>query len=242
MSTIAAITVWHLFASFLWISPPTPLRQIVPGNMLSAYMLPWFGQSWSVFAPEPINGAYTFAVRAKVLNEVGEVEETDWVTPTDVEYGLAHHNLFPPRAANLGYHASSGVKDRWSRLTAEQQEITSLNYFEGDAWLGRLRDDLLAQSADNEDAVIDYIVAEQVAAGYATQVAVAVWGDEVVQVQFKATRQNIVPFAQRNDEDAKRPAPQIASTGWRGLLIRDQQDSAPFDEIFAGERQKEASK
>src|SRR5690625_7741122 len=54
--TLVAVlfTAFHVFATFLWIAPSSPLRAVVPGNALQSYMIPMFGQSWSVFAPEPI--------------------------------------------------------------------------------------------------------------------------------------------------------------------------------------------
>src|SRR5690625_8051402 len=50
--TLAAVlfTAFHVFATFLWIAPSSALRDVVPGNALESYMIPMFGQSWSVFA------------------------------------------------------------------------------------------------------------------------------------------------------------------------------------------------
>ncbi|WP_256999506.1 DUF5819 family protein, partial [Microbacterium sp. SZ1] len=47
------LTLWHVGASFLWIAPYSALREIPTQEVLAGYMLPMFGQSWSVFAPEP---------------------------------------------------------------------------------------------------------------------------------------------------------------------------------------------
>ena len=80
-----ALTGFHLFATFLWIAPSSALREVIPGDLLSKYMIPMWGQSWSVFAPEPINGDYYFDVRAVVSTPDGGEETTDWVRATDVE-------------------------------------------------------------------------------------------------------------------------------------------------------------
>ena len=85
-----ALTGFHLFASFLWIAPSSTLREVIPGNLLSQYMIPMWGQSWSVFAPEPINGDYYFDVRAVVSTPDGGEETTDWVRATDVELDCTH--------------------------------------------------------------------------------------------------------------------------------------------------------
>src|SRR5690625_2115613 len=65
--TLVAVlfTAFHVFATFLCIAPSSPLRDVVPGNALQSYMIPMFGQSWSVFAPEPINGDYRLQIRSE---------------------------------------------------------------------------------------------------------------------------------------------------------------------------------
>lgn len=224
-------TAWHVFASFLWIAPITPLRELVPGNALTSYMIPWYGQSWSVFAPEPINGDYRFKVRALVLEKDGTEKETEWVSATDVELAMSRHNLLPPRAAGLGTHQSSLLKGAYDGLTAEQRETAALNYFEGDAWLGRMQEAMNAQGTD-DSAVVRYIVQERYSDAYATQVARALWGDLVIRVQYESSRQNIIPFAERNDPDAVRPDEQVALTGWRGLITMPDQSGDDFADVF----------
>jgi hypothetical protein len=205
-------TAWHIFASFLWIGPVTPLRDLVPGNLLTSYMIPWYGQSWSVFAPEPINGDYRFKVRALVANEDGSTRETEWISASDVEMSMSRHNLFPPRASALGTHQASLLKGAYDRLSPAQRATAALNYFEGDAWLGRMQN-AMNEQGDDQGLVVAYIVQERYSDAYATQVARAVWGDSVIRVQFQVLRQNIIPFAQRNNPDAVRPPEQIADTG-----------------------------
>ncbi|WP_233570659.1 DUF5819 family protein [Frigoribacterium sp. PhB24] len=230
---LCLLTAWHVFASFLWISPPTAMRQVVPGNALESYMIPWFGQSWSVFAPEPINGDYRFEVRALVSSTDGkDAAVTKWVSATDVEQSMAQHHLFPPRAAGLGVHAASALKGAWDGLSAEQQDTARLNYFDGDAWLGRMRTAMLQQQADSTAEVNEYIVRERYADAYATQIAEATWGPDVIRVQYRASRQNVIPYEDRNDADAERPAPQIAATGWRGLITLPRQDQDEFAQTF----------
>ncbi len=224
---------WHIFASFLWISPPTPLRELVPGNALHSYMIPWYGQSWSVFAPEPINGDYALRVRALVDKGEGKDDEvTEWVNATAIEQSWATHHLFPPRAAGLSVRQASSFKDAWSGLTAEQQQTAGLNYFKGDAWLGRMRDAMLAKGGEKKK-VITYIVQERYSDAYATQVARAVWGEHVIRVQYEVTRQNVIPFALRHDPDATRPKVQHTPTGWRGLITMPGQDQEAFAAVFA---------
>lgn len=227
------VTAWHVFASFLWISPPSELRKVVPGNVLTEYMIPFYGQSWSVFAPEPINGDYSFHVRAILNNNKGDIESTEWFNATQVEASMSRYNLFPPRAANLSMQQASKLLNNWKRLSAEQKDIVKLGYYEGEAWLGRLHATLNETTKETETLVTDYIVQERYAAAYATQVAYALWGEEdVINVQFRVQRQNIIPFEERHNPDAQRPEAEIADLGWRGTLEMNYQTSEQFEKIF----------
>lgn len=237
-------TVWHVFASFLWISPPSELRNIVPGDALASYMMPWYGQSWSVFAPAPINGDYKFEVRAIIEDGVDNAgmsayTATDWVDATEAELSMSEYNLFPPRAAMLSTQQATKLLNLWKKLTPKQKEVVALGFYEGDAWLGRMQD-TLTEAGGQPQTVTDYIVQERYTAAYATQVANAVWGEgRVSQVQFRVSRQDIIPFEERNDPDAVRPAPEAADTGWRGLIVMPGQSSENFARVFAGLAAKE---
>ncbi|MCK8469052.1 DUF5819 family protein [Microbacterium sp. KSW4-16] len=236
MLAVTLFAAWHIFASFLWISPPSELRTVVPGNLLSSYMLPWFGQSWSVFAPEPINGDYKLLVRAIVADAPDGGSEstysaTEWVDATQVELSMSQYNLFPPRAAILSTQQATKLLNLWKTLKPEQKDITALGYYEGDAWLARMREAL--NEYGDERNVTNYIVQERYTTAYATQVAYAVWGENAVtQVQFQVSRQNIIPFEERNNPSAERPEPVIADTGWRGTIVLEGQSTADFAETF----------
>lgn len=233
LALVAAFTAWHLFASFLWIAPVSTVRQVIPGDLLTRYMIPWFGQSWSVFAPDPINGDYRFVVRALVQPPQGKAYVTDWVSASKVEQSMSEHNLFPPRAANAAVHQASVQKLAYDRLTPAQHKTAALNYFEGNVWLGRM---MVAMTSSNQNAnkgaVIDYVIAERYSDAYATQVARAIWGNQVIRVQYEVSRQNIVPFNERNNPSQPRPPVQLAPTGWRGLIVLPDQSQSDFRAIF----------
>ncbi|MFT4235514.1 MAG: DUF5819 family protein [Microbacterium sp.] len=230
--TIVAVLLaaWHIFATFLWIAPVSPMREIPTQKVLAKYMLPMLGQSWSVFAPEPINGDYRFEVRAIV-----DGETTDWVSATDVEVSMIRYHLFTPRAGIVGMDVSSQFKGAWGDLNDDQKKVIELNYFKSD-WQQRMEDAMKAYG--DEDAVDDYMVQEERATAYATQVALAVWGDGVERVQFQATRQNVIPFADRHDPDAERPDIQYSTTGWRGLVVEDGQSQQAFTDVFRTQYEK----
>ncbi|WP_413333122.1 DUF5819 family protein [Brevibacterium sp. GP-SGM9] len=225
-----AITGFHLFASFLWIAPSSALREVIPGDLLSKYMIPMWGQSWSVFAPEPINGDYYFDVRAVISTGNGE-EITEWVRATDVELDHSTYKLFPPRSAGLGVGVASDLKGEWEDLPDDQKAIVKLDYFKGDDSAERLKTKL-DEYEDPKNTVSSYLDSEHTATAYATQVAKAIWGDDVQRVQYQAARQNVVPFSERNDKSAERPKIQPVPVGWRALVTEDQQSDEEFAKYF----------
>ncbi|WP_222847996.1 DUF5819 family protein [Ruania zhangjianzhongii] len=225
----AFFTAWHIFATFLWIAPGSGLRDVVPGTLLHDYMIPMHGQSWSVFAPNPINGDYRLQVRA-VTGSGEDAVETEWVDATAAEITMLTHNLFPPRASNAAMDVASRFKGAFDDLNEAQQEIVALGYYQGEDWRDRLQAALLEHG--NEAAVMEYLETERLAGAYSTQVAQALWGEDVQQVQFIVSRQNVIPFAERNNPDAERPAVQPAPTGWRGPIVEPGQSQERFAEIF----------
>lgn len=237
------LTAWHILASFLWIAPfSANAREIVPGGQqtLSAYMLPFFGQSWSVFAPEPINGDYHFNVRALLSDGT----ETGWVSATDVELSMIRYNLFPPRAGIQSTELASAYKGAFDALEPLQRTVVGGN-FAIDGWEPGLRAALESQigkgaeaeGADepakpNTEEIDELIAEERRASAYATQVARAVWGADVEQVQFRVSRQNIIPFAERHDPHAERPEPSVVLPGWRPLIVEEGQNDGNFADVF----------
>ncbi|MBV0894342.1 DUF5819 family protein [Microbacterium sp. NC79] len=231
----SAFTAWHVFASFLWIAPYSPLREVVPTGALHSYMIPMFGQSWSVFAPEPINGSYGLNVRAVEKDESGEETVTDWVSATDVELSMIQYNLFPPRAGIQAAQLASEFKGSFDGLTDDHRVIAGLNYFEAD-WEARMEEKMA--SYGSEKVVTTYMQDEHMMTAYATQVALAMWGDDVVRIQYQVTRQNVIPFASRNDPAAVPPAMKFVETGWRGLIFNPGQSNENFSDVFRAQWEK----
>ena len=214
----------------------------MPGGQqtLSSYMLPFFGQSWSVFAPEPINGDYHFNVRALVIEEDGSERETGWVSATDVELSMIQYNLFPPRAGIQSSEVASNYKNAYDKLESVQQTIVGGD-FTVDKWEIGLEAALNNQPGQTEDGtqiepnavnIEGALAQEHMATAYATQVARAIWGEGVSQVQFRVSRQNIIPFAERHNPDAVRPEPTVVLPGWRAPLVEVGQNDENFANVF----------
>lgn len=226
-------TAFHVFATFLWIAPASQLREVVPGNVLQRYMIPMFGQSWSVFAPNPINGDYRLQVRA-VVDKNGKEKTTTWVDATSAELTMHMRHLFPPRAGTTAIDVASRFKGDYDSLNKDQKKVASLGYYKGSDWRARLETGLRKNAGNKQGKQIvdSYLDMERIATTYSTQVAYAMWGEGVQHVQFIVSRQNVIAFDKRNDRKAKRPAAQPAPTGWRATLEEPGQARDKFADVF----------
>ncbi|SDD35768.1 DUF5819 family protein [Auraticoccus monumenti] len=225
----AAVTAFHIFSTFLWIAPASGLRQLYPPGVLQQWMIPMFGQSWSVFAPEPINGDYRLQVRATVVDG-GAEETTRWVDATAAEISMIQYDLTPPRAGIQSTELASRLKGAWDELTPGQREVVELGFYKGADWEPRLQQAVLA--VGNTPEAREYLEVEHITSAYATQVAYAAFGEEVVAVQFVVSRQNVIPFGQRHDAGAQRPPVQPVPTGFRGPVEEPGQDRENFSRVF----------
>src|SRR5690606_7632612 len=119
----------------------------------------------------------------------GEEVTTGWVSATDVELSMIRYNLFPPRAGIQSTEVASGLANAYGDLNAQQQAVAALDFASDDweEWMVRSFDEL-----EEEGPSIDkYMAEERIATAYATQVAYAIWGDGVEQVQYRVSRQNV---------------------------------------------------
>lgn len=233
----AVLTAWHIFATFLWVAPASELRSVVPSKVFYGYMNPMFNQSWSVFAPEPVNGDYLVEVRAISVDENGKRKTTEWVNAVSREMSLTHHNFFPARATLAGTQVASEYRKTWKKLGKNQQEVVEWNYYEGNDWSQRLETELEHKAGKSSSAVKnarDFIDEERKTTAYVTQVARALWGTSIEQVQYRVGRQSIVSFEKRHDPEAVRPKPSYIKSGWRGQIIVDGQNDSNFAMIFNG--------
>jgi hypothetical protein len=220
----------HFALTFLWNAPTNPIKDVVRDDV-TAYMLPFFEQNWSLFAPNPVNAEDEFLVRAQVADpQTGEVETTQWRSATELEWRLVRHNPAPSRASRLSSNLHRRLNTLWDRLGDEQQEIVARDYATtGAADWDRLAADLAAaQNGETTSRVEDFVRADQVAAGYATQFAKAMWPGDVTAVQFQLRRTPVPRWQDRMAPPPEAPEFSTREFGWRPPLVHDDQDESQF--------------
>ena len=74
---LAALLLFHFIAVGLFVCPPN-LVSVQARPWVHAYVVPYFSQSWELFAPEPANRNDVLHVRCH-LREDGTDRVTDWI-------------------------------------------------------------------------------------------------------------------------------------------------------------------
>lgn len=227
----ALVTTWHIFATLLWVFPYTPVRDAIPGGnkTLTSYMIPMFGQSWSVFAPQPARSELRLSVRAVIEDASGFETETDWVDADRIELATTTYNLFPSYGAVSAEKLAHTHNSGYYYLDSTQREIVKKD-FQGTEWLAELKNELQSSPGNS----VNYLASEENITAYSTQVAKAVWGNEgsIVRIQYLVTDRLVTAFEDRKHGELMRPDAYELTTGWRPPVVREGQDEAEFAATF----------
>jgi hypothetical protein len=227
LGLVVVVLVGHLGATLLWSSASNPVRAAVGDENLRGYMLPFFQQSWSVFAPEPVSSDISLDVRALPS---GETEATEWFTVTDrdIANGVTHH-LVPSRTYLTNFSLARGYFRAFQALGDGAKPAVGQS-LDLDDWRPELAADIAATSDAGDGAVQSYLDHEEALNRVASAVAVAQWG-EVDDVQVRVRITPVTPFEQRADPDPN-PEFRFVTTGWRSPLPDSTLDQGAVDVLY----------
>jgi hypothetical protein len=231
---VVGLVALHVTITFFFNAPANPIKDAARGE-INGYMQPFFGQNWSLFAPNPINSEDTVLVRARVADDVtGEERVTEWVNATEREWTLVHHSLAPSRASRLSSNLHRRLHDAWGDLSADQQDIVARDFDAMPDWQP-LADALIdAQGGETSSTVANVVRGDRVATGYATQVARALWGPDVTAVQFRLQRTPVPRWNDRFEPEPEDPPATTREFGWRPVLVNEGQSDGAFATTFEG--------
>ncbi len=91
---LAAAIFCHFSFVVLSLLPLNPLSYAL-GDVLAAYVLPFFAQNWKLFAPEPVSSDSAAYARA-IYHERGEERTTPWIDFTDPVLDAVRRNPVSP--------------------------------------------------------------------------------------------------------------------------------------------------
>lgn len=198
-----------------WAAPRTPIQDEIGSENVRSYVLPWFEQNWSIFAPNPRRVTVTFEVRAMIEDpETGEEIVTDWVDMVEGEDQIVRYNPAPPRTSKIARRTTDNLNSARSPMNDDQLNQLQANYVE--APVEQLRDDLLSiDGGADADQVDAYMSLDEVAVSLATGMAHHAWEGEIVHVQYRTTHRPAPSYTQREEMTVDDTDRGIREYGWR---------------------------
>lgn len=206
------VLIIAMLSTVLIVSPSgTPLRSTV-----RSVALPYFGQTWRVFAPNIMKINREFEIRAQWRDENGVLVKSGWVSITDIEQRDVGGNLFPSNIRKASWNASGAYLQRYNKLDEEQRLRVRDTFIESVDGGFRPIDveDLVAELGEGDGDVIRFLRMDYMMMRYATLYATAGFGEDIVRVQWRVVHEKPNDFAHRFEDDPQFD-PTITTFGWR---------------------------
>ena len=198
----------------------------VPTNAVSEafdpqtdYLSPFFGQSWRLFAPNPIDDDNTLLVQGAYVDDGGNLQSTEWINWTEVEQDVIEHRLVGGRAGYISTKFYPALDEEFQELESQDQKTLSerTSPLDPPSW-DELRD-YLARIGPDEDDLADYLRYDRAAARLASDVVAARTSRKLTAVRYALRKHGVTPYDARLLDKAgrekARPDPTLRIGGWR---------------------------
>lgn len=217
-----------MLGTILVVSPDgTPLRSTV-----RSAALPYFGQTWRVFAPDILKTNRTFEIRVQWRDEAGELVKSDWVSITEFEQRGVAGNLAPSNIRKNSLNVSGTYLDRYFDLDNDQRTRVRDTFIEAvdDGFQPIPVEELIADIGEDDADVVRFLRMDYMLMRFATMYATAGFDEDIERVQWRIVRERPNDFAHRFDDE---PQFDTATTtfGWRQTNVGI--DSGIIDEYRA---------
>jgi hypothetical protein len=231
----ATLVGLHMLAVTLAAVPTNPVSGFFSTQV--SYLSPFFGQSWRLFAPNPISADQTLLVQGAYVDDSGNLRKTPWVNWTKVEQDVIEHRLIGGRAGYISTKIYGALGEEFQEMeNPKQKELSARTSALAPPTWDELRD-YLAGIGPDEDDLADYLRYDRAAARLATEVITARYPDrELTAVRYALRDQGVTPFKDRHGSEAERkaarPEPNMRVDGWRSPTFgpaAEQRGVADFD-------------
>ncbi|MGQ3383786.1 DUF5819 family protein [Glutamicibacter sp. TV12E] len=217
-----AAALGHIGATLAFTGPSTPIKSsLQPG--LNRYFLGPLDQGWSLFAPGPYSQDEYFTMRACLSSaeicaqgSKKGAKFTEWRDVTAEEMKSRAGNMFANRESKQSKSIHGRLWSAASDLSTSAREQIAKPFIQGTPVFGM---DLSSSQARKEYSATElsnlraYKRMEDTAVGFASLYAIEQWGGASM-VEIKLRREPIVPFAQRNNDEATTKSRETY-IGWR---------------------------
>lgn len=184
------------------------------------YLRPFFGQSWRLFAPNPVDEDKSLLVQGAYVDGDGDLRSTPWVNWTRVEQDVIEHRLIGGRAGYITTKLYGALDEEFQELESPEQKAFSGRTSPLDPPTWDVLEEYLASIGPDDDDLADYLRYDQAAARLATNVIAARFPTrDITAVRYAVREQGVVPYDSRHGTKAERqearPAPTARVGGWR---------------------------
>lgn len=213
-STIVGL---HMLAVTLAAVPTNSFSQAFAPQY--GYLSPFFGQSWRLFAPHPIDADRSLLVQGAYVGKDGQIRTTPWVNWTAVELDVIEHRLVGGRAGYITTKLYGRLSQQFFELESGQRGLAERSSALAPPSWSTLRLSLARVGPDDRD-LSDYMRYDRAAARLATEVVAARWPSRTfTAVRYAQRSQGVVPYDARHLDSAERKASRPNATtrvgGWR---------------------------
>ncbi len=214
-STIVGL---HMLAVTLAAVPTNPVSDAFDPQL--GYLSPYFGQSWRLFAPNPVDQDNTLLLQGAYVDDGGELRTTPWINWTEVEQDVIEHRLVGGRAGYISTKFFPALDEEFQELENPDQKTLSArtSALAPPSW-DALRD-YLARIGPDEDDLADYLRFDRAAVRLATEVIAERYPSrDITAVRYALREHGVTPYEDRHgskaEREAARPEPTMRIDGWR---------------------------
>jgi hypothetical protein len=213
--------------------PTNSVSEAFEGQL--GYLTPFFGQSWRLFAPNPIDEDRNLLVQGAYVDEDGNVKTTPWVDWTSVEQDVIEHRLVGGRAGYITTKIYGALNEEFQEMEPAQRSLAERSSALSPPSWDTLRASLLRVGPDTGD-VDDYLRYDRAAARLATSVVLARSSREITAVRYALRERDVTPYDARHGDEAEREAARpeaiMRVSGWRAPSpgpVAERRGVAEFD-------------
>jgi hypothetical protein len=224
---LLVVVVVHSIVLTLWLAPSSPIRDAAGDQRLASYVDPYFQQGRDAVGIGAQQVDESFSVRAFVAPDGGgKGRATEWVDLTELDRAASRHDPAAARVHLIARRLATNLNLAMFSLNEAQRTIVE----------ELTADDLpsavkvsLEGAGDDPDAVRFFQAYDQMATQFASLYAQSRWDGRVVQVQFRAGRRTVPPYARRASATLSDVEFMTFSFGWRRTVRGSAEARATFD-------------
>ncbi|PVE77009.1 DUF5819 family protein [Microbacterium testaceum] len=221
-----AIVLGYAFVAVSFTIPSSPTRPAV-----SDAFSPYFSQRWNVFAPNIMKVNRSLQIQVQ-WREDGELQRSEWVDVTDIEFTSARGIPTPSRISKNSFNAAQAYLTRYQSLSADQRDRVRDTFIRrtNDGAFAPMDPEALLEDLDDlggsRSALVGYLRYDYMLVRFASAFGGAYFDRDVERVRWRIQHDRPNDFLHRFDEE-RQSERSYTTFGWRQPAV------APSDEVRA---------